>query len=456
MSTRNGASPTAYPPASAIPASLDSETAVLGSCLLNPDAIHEVSAIVQPTDFFRERNAWIYEAMLALNERRDPVDFVLLQEELERTGRLAEVTPAYLTGLLSATPTAFYAAHYAKAVAVTALRRRLIAAGGEIAKIGYDESNDPETLLDIAQELLFAVGAQRGGKMLEHISVVTRRVIDYLGVIATEGKPPGVPCGFRDIDNLLGGFQRGDMITLAARPSMGKSAAAFAFALNAARIVGARVAIFSLEMSDSQAAERWLASLSRIDSTRLRLGKIDDHEWVALSEAANDLSRQRIWIDDSPGLTITDIRTRARRRWAEEGLDLLIVDYMQLMRSVERGENNHLEVSAISKGLKALARELNVPVIALSQLSRGVESRADKRPMLSDLRASGAIEEDSDVVMFIYREEYYIPDTDRAGIADFIVAKHRNGATGTASLFFRKELTTFHDLDITRTELNHD
>lgn len=450
MNSSNGASPTA-----SLPVSLESEAALLGACLLNPEAIYEVSVLVQPGDMFRERNAWIYEAMLALNERREPLDFVLLQEELERKGRLADITTAYLTSLISAVPSALYATNYAAVVANVSLRRRLIAAAGKIAQLAYDEATNTATLLDASQEVLFAVGAQQGGKFLEHISQITQRVINHLEMLQAGGKPAGIPTGFVMLDRLLGGFQRGDLVTLAARPAMGKSALSFAFAYNAARLVGARVAIFSMEMSQSQAAERWLSMLSAIDNTRLRLGQFQEEEWGSLLYAANELSQKSLYVDDSPGLTITDVRTRARRLWAQDGLDLIIVDYMQLMKSVERGENNHMEVSAISKGLKALARELNVPVVALSQLNRGVESRSDKRPMLSDLRASGAIEEDSDVVMFIYREDYYIENTDRQNIADIIIAKHRNGATGTISLFFRKELTAFRDLEVKLTDLNH-
>ena len=449
MSSSSGESPTVF-----FPVSLESEAAMLGACLLNPEAIYEVSVLVQPSDMYRERNAWVYEAMLALNERREPIDFVLLQEELERMGRLQELGTAYLTSLLRAVPSALYATHYASVVANASLRRRLIAAAGKIAELAYDEGTNALTLLDASQEVLFGVGAQQGGKHLEHISIITQRVINQLEILQSGGKAAGIPTGFVMMDRLLGGFQRGDLVTLAARPSMGKSAFAFNLAYNAASLVGAQVAIFSMEMSQDQAAQRWLSMLSHIDSTRLRLGQFQDDEWGGLLHAANELSQRSIFVDDSPGLTITDVRTRARRIWAQDGLDLIIVDYMQLMKSVEKGENNHLEVSAISKGLKALGRELNVPVIALSQLNRGVEQRADKRPMLSDLRASGAIEEDSDVVMFIYRDDYYHEDSDRQGIADIIVAKHRNGATGTVSLFFRKELATFRDLEIQRTDLN--
>lgn len=452
MSTTNGTSN-----GSPIPASLESEVALLGACLLNPEAIYEAGSLVQPGDFYRERNAWVYEAMLSLNERREPVDLVLLQEELEHRGRLGEIGgPGYLTGLIDAVPSALYANHYAATVAQASLRRRLIAAAGEIARLAYDESSPTETLLDRAQETLFAVATNSNGKGLEPMRTITQGAINHISHLQSGDRPAGIPSGFTRIDTMLGGFQRGDLITLAARPSMGKTALSFAFAYNAAKLVNARVAIFSLEMSRQQSAERVLSMVSAIDSTRLRLGKVTDDEWPILLDAANDISSRPIYIDDSPALTITDIRTRARRVWARDGLDLVIVDYMQLMRSTERGENNHLEVSAISKGLKALARELNVPVIALSQLNRGVESRHDKRPMLSDLRASGAIEEDSDVVIFIYREDYYLPETDRQNIADIIIAKHRNGATGTVGLFFRKELTQFRDLDLQRTELNRD
>lgn len=453
MSTNNGAPPTDYHPAEIIPSSLESETAVLGSCLLNPEAIYEAAVLVRPSDFFRERNAWVFEAMLALNEQREPIDIVLLQEELERRGRLAELGPTYLTNLVAATPSALYANHYARIVAQTALRRRLIAAAGEIARLAYDEANATGMLLDEAQELLFGVGADTDNKALEHVAEVTRKTINFMGHVQDGGRPPGVPSGYTGIDMMLGGFQRGDLVTLAARPSMGKSSLALGLAYNAAKLVGAHVAVFSLEMSREQVVQRWLSLIGGVDSTHLRTG-LNEPEWVSVVDAANRLAPLNIWIDDASSPTITDIRTKARRVWAQHGLDLIVVDYLQLMKGTDKSENNHLEVSAISKGLKALARELNVPVIALSQLNRGVEARADKRPMLSDLRASGAIEEDSDVVMFIYREDYYIPDTDRQNIADVIIAKHRNGATGTVSLFFRKELTKFSDLTLERTELN--
>jgi len=442
-------------PATGIPSSLDSEAALLGSCLINPEAIHEAAVLVRPADFFRERNGWIFAAMLALNERREPIDFVLLTEELERKGHLAEIGPAYLTSLIADVPSGLYAIHYAKIVAETALRRRLIGAAGEIARIAYNEAEGADSLLDDAQELLFGVSSDVGNKALDHVEEPTRDAVNHVSLLQSGDVPPGLPTGFTSLDRLLGGFGKGDLIILAARPSMGKSSLSLAFAYNAAKLVNARVGFFSLEMSKRQIAERWLSMISAIDSTDLRLGNVDDRQWPVLLEAANDLCQRSLYIDDTPALSITDVRTRARRVWAREGLDMIMVDYIQLMKSTERSENNHMEISAISKGLKALARELNVPVIALSQLNRGVESRSDKRPMLSDLRASGAIEEDADVVMFIYRDDYYHPETEAQGIAEVITAKHRNGATGTALLHFRKELTRFSDLEIKRTDLNH-
>lgn len=454
MNTTNGAPDWDSPPVSPIPASLESEAALLGSCLINPEAIHEAAVLVRPADFFRERNGWIFEAMLALNERREPIDFVLLTEELERRGRLGELGAGYLTSLIAAIPSGLYAIHYAKIVAETALRRRLIGAAGEIARIAYNEAEPADRILDDSQEILFGVGSDGGGKTLDHIEGITQDAVNHIGLIQEGNQPAGLPTGFVRLDAMLGGFGRGDLIILAARPSVGKTAMALTLAYNAAKLVNARVGFFSLEMSDRQISERWLSMISGIDSTNLRLGRVPDTQWPVLMDAANNLSRRSIYVDDTPALTVTDIRTRARRVWAKDGLDLIVVDYLQLMRSTVKGENNHLEMSAITKGLKALARELNIPIIALSQLSRGVEARGDKRPMLSDLRASGAIEEDADVVMFLYRDDYYHPDSEAQNIAEVIIAKHRNGATGTISLFFRKELARFQDLEITRTELN--
>lgn len=437
-----------------IPANIQAETALLGSFLLDPDALGRLASAVRPGDFYRERNAWIYEAMLSLYERSEPIDFVLLAEELERMGRLAELGgPGYLTGLITDTPTAFYAAHYATIIREAAQRRRLIATAGKIAELAYDESRPLSEIMDAAEQAVFSANNDSVTAGLEHIGKGVQRVIEKVDRLSRDGGGTmGIATGYKLLDAVLGGFQSSDLLILAARPGMGKSSLAWSFAANAAK-VGKRVGVFSLEMSEEQSVERWLSMLSGIDTHRLRLGRIGTDEWPLLLDKANELSGMPLYIDPQAANTLADIRARSRRLAADHGLDLLIVDYMQLMGSAGNAENRHQEISKFSKGLKALAKELKVPVIALSQLSRSVESRSDKRPMLSDLRESGAIEEDADVVLFIYRDDYYHEDSDRQNIAEIMIAKHRHGATGTVNLYFRKELTTFRDLEIQRTEL---
>jgi replicative DNA helicase len=426
-----------------IPANIQAETALLGSFLLDPDALGRLASAVRPGDFYRERNAWIYEAMLSLYERSEPIDFVLLAEELERMGRLAELGgPGYLTGLITDTPTAFYAAHYATIIREAAQRRRLIATAGKIAELAYDESRPLSEIMDAAEQAVFSANNDSVTAGLEHIGKGVQRVIEKVDRLSRDGGTMGIATGYKFLDSVLGGFQSSDLIILAARPGMGKSSLAWSFAANAAK-VGKRVGVFSLEMSEEQSVERWLSMLSGIDTHRLRLGKVGADEWPLLLEKANELSSLPLYIDPQAANTLADIRARSRRLAGDAGLDLLIVDYMQLMGSAGNAENRHQEISKFSKGLKALAKELKVPVIALSQLSRGVESRSE----------SGAIEEDADVVLFIYRDDYYHEDSDRQNIAEVIIAKHRHGATGTVALYFRKELTAFRDLEIQRTEL---
>ena len=441
-----------------IPANVSAEQAVLGSILIDNEVIGKVAAILKPSDFFRERYGWVFQSMLDLHGRHEPVDFVTLQMELERQGKLADLGgPAALTNLLSVAPTSFYAEHYAKIVQEMARRRHLIFVAGKIAELAYDNEQEIGGIMDEVQALALAAGETSIRKGLRQVRDVTKRVIDKINFLASNpGGLMGVPTGFGLLDRILGGFQKSDLIVLAARPSMGKSALAFTIAEKAARVYGKSVAVFSLEMSDEQFIQRLLSMRSGIDSHRLRTGSIHDDDWVALLDSANELAQLPLYIDDTGAMSIAHIRSECRRRVVEGGLDMVIVDYMQLMAGIpgKKSENRQQEISAISASLKALARELNVPVLALSQLSRAVESRANKRPMLSDLRESGAIEQDSDVVLFIYREDYYTEDTDRQNIADVIVAKHRHGATGTVSLYFRKELTQFRELEIERTELN--
>ena len=623
-------------PIKTVPANLEAEQAVLGSLLIDPDAIIKIASSLRDTDFYRERHRWIYAALLGLHERREPADFVTLVDELERNEQLEAVGgPAYITELINSTPTAIYVDYYARIVERTATLRRLIGAAGRIAELAYDESHEVDEVVDRAERLIFGISESRIHRDLMPLSTIMKDVVDQIDFLARNpNRLMGVPTGFVLLDKMLGGFQKSDLIIVAGRPGMGKSSLGLSIAQNAARRYDARVAVFSLEMSSEQVVQRLLAIETAIDSHRLRLGQIDEEEWPVLVEAANTLAASKIFIDDTPSATVLDIRTKARRLYAERGLDLILVDYMQLMSGSgggQRGENRQQEISFISRSLKGLARELNVPVIALSQLSRAVESRANNKPVLSDLRESGclggdtliflpdlgmhvpirelarwhefsvaaldqarmcltpapvsntfctgtkpvfrissrsgrtlratanhkflseqgwkrldqlrageriaglplpvqpphdtqfsahgglrpgperpavaakapavqhshaapsdlfwdevaaiepdgfadvydltvpayhnfvandfivhnSIEQDADVVIFVYREDYYNEDTDRENIADLMVAKHRHGTTGTVSLYFRKELTQFRDLELRREELEY-
>ncbi len=446
-------------PAKSIPANLEAERAVLGSLMIDPDAIIKVASFLRAEDFYRERHGWLYAAMLTLNERREPLDFVTIADELERRSQLEEIGgPAFLTDLISNTPTALFIDHYARIVERAAVLRRLISAAGKIAELAYDESQEVDDVIDRAEQIILGVSESRIHRDLMPVSAIMTTVVDRIDFLSrNQGQLMGVPTGFTMLDRLLGGLQKSDLIILAGRPGMGKSSFALSIAQNAAKQFGARVAVFSLEMSSDQLVQRLLSMETGIDSHRLRLGAVQEDEWPILLEAANMLAGTNIFMDDTPAVSVTEIRTKARRLYAEHGLDMIMIDYMQLMtgQGGGRNDNRQQEISYISRSLKALARELNVPVLALSQLSRAVEARADKRPMLSDLRESGSIEQDADLVLFIYREDYYIEETDRQNIADVLVAKHRHGATGTVSLYFRKELTQFRDLEIQRTELDY-
>lgn len=440
-----------------VPANPEAEQAVLGSLLIDPDAIIRVAPLLQPEDFYQEKNAWIYQAILDLHERREPADVLTVCDELERRKQLAEVGgSAYVLDLVNAVPSPIYVEHYAHIVERTSVLRKLIRAASQIAQLAYDETaQDVDEVVDRAEQLIFGVAERRVRRDLLPVRTIMGEVVDRIDYLYRhQGEVLGVPTGFKLLDRLLGGLQKSDLIILAARPGVGKTSLALSIAQNAARKYGQRVAIFSLEMSNEQLVQRMLAAETGIDSQRLRLGDIQgEDEWHKLMEAAGALSETMIFIDDTPALSAIELRTKARRLHAEYGIDLVVVDYLQLMTAGPgRIENRVQEISYISRALKGLARELNVPVLALSQLSRAVESRHDKRPILSDLRESGSIEQDADVVMFIYREEMYVEDTERQNIADVIVAKHRNGPTGTVSLYFRKELTQFHDLELRREE----
>ncbi|HEY8445945.1 MAG TPA: replicative DNA helicase [Thermomicrobiales bacterium] len=433
------------------PHNLEAEQSVLGSLLIDRDAIIKVASFLKPEDFYHSANGTIYQAILDLYNRREPTDFLTLSDELARKEQLDVIGGvAYLSSLLNAVPTAVHVEYYARIVERTATLRRLIDAGSQIVALGYREGVDTEEALDQAERILFDVSQRRSTREFESIADVLERFFDQIDYLQQHrGSVVGVPTGFADLDQLTGGLQRSDLIIVAARPSVGKTAFALGIAYGAAVQHGRTVGVFSLEMSAEQLVQRLLATETGVDSHRLRLGQIDDHEWDRVSRAFGRLAEAPIFIDDTPGLSVMEVRTKARRLQAERGVDLIIIDYLQLMHG-RRSENRVQEISEISRGLKGLARELNIPVIALSQLSRAVESRSDHRPMLSDLRESGSIEQDADIVMFIYRDEVYDPNTERKGIAEIIVAKHRNGPVGTINLRFFEKTARFADLELYR------
>ncbi len=433
-----------------LPFDLEAERAVLGSLLIDPEAIIAIAPQLQPDDFYHTAHGLIYEAALALYERREPIDFVTLSGELERRGKLNEVGgSAYLASLVESVPTAAHVEHYAGLVQRAAILRRLIQAGAKVAALGYEERLPVDELLDKAEQILFEVARRRQRQDFVSLRTLLEQFFDKMDYLHQHrGEIVGVPTGFHDLDVLTGGLQRSDLIVLAARPSAGKTALALSIAHQVA-MRGIPVAIFSLEMNKEQLVQRLLALETGLDTQRLRLGYIDDEEWVDLMKGFGRLAEAPIFIDDTPAISSMELRSKARRIKAEEDVQLIIVDYLQLMQS-HRSDNRVQEISEISRSLKALARELDIPIIALSQLSRAVETRNPHIPVLADLRESGSIEQDADIVMFIYRDEMYDPNTDKKGIAEIIVAKHRNGPTGTVPLRFFQRTTRFADLEVYR------
>ncbi|MGA7670177.1 MAG: replicative DNA helicase [Nitrolancea sp.] len=431
------------------PHNMEAEQSVLGSLLIDRDAVIRIASFLKPMDFYSSGNGLIYEAILDLYNRRVPPDFVTIVDELTRRDRLQDVGGiAYLTELINAVPTAVHIEYYGHIVERTATLRRLIDAGATIVGIGYDDSIEIEDALDRSERAIFDVSQHRTVRDFVGIGEVLETYFDKLDTIQQHrGEVVGVPTGFADLDKLTGGLQRSDLVILAARPSVGKSSLQLGIAHNAAVRHGKTIGIFSLEMSAEQLVQRLLAMETGVDSHRLRLGFIDDSEWDQISRAFGRLAEANIFIDDTPGISSMELRSKSRRLMAERGLDMVIVDYLQLMQG-RRSENRVQEVSEISRSLKGLARELNIPVLALAQLSRAVESRTDHRPVLSDLRESGSIEQDADIVMFIYREEMYDRETEKKGIAEIIVAKHRNGPTDSVNLRFFERTARFADLEL--------
>lgn len=433
------------------PHSIEAEQSLLGSLLVDRDAVIRVAPFLRPDDFYREAHSRIFQSILDLYNRREPPDLITIHEELSRRGLAEEVGGAsYLTWLMNSVPTSVHVEYYGRIVERTATLRRLISAGSEIAGLGYEEDLDLTDALDRAEQVLYRVVQRRSTSEFVQLRDALAQFFDRLDYQHQHrGDIVGVPSGFRDIDQLTGGLQRSDLIIVAARPSVGKTAFGLCMAANAAVKHRMPVGIFSLEMSAEQLVLRLLSMHTGIDSHRLRMGYLDEDEWGRLTEAFGVLSEAPIYIDDSASASSQELRSKARRLHAQTGVDMIMVDYLQLMQS-GRTDNRVQEISEISRGLKGLARELNVPVVALSQLSRAVEQRQDHVPQLSDLRESGSIEQDADVVMFIYREELYNPQTDKKNIADIKIAKHRNGPVGTVPLRFFNDTTKFADLESLR------
>ena len=441
------------------PQNLEAEQSVLGSIMLEKDAIVKIADLLKVGDFYKDDHNLIYEVMLELYEEREPLDVLSISNKLDERKMLEKVGgSSYLASLVSIVPSASHIVHYAKVVQKKALLRRLINAASEIVEAGYREGDDVEKILDEAEQKLFGVSQKYIKQDFVPIRSILESAFNRIDDLHRNGDQfRGIPTGFPDLDNILAGLQKSDLIILAARPSVGKTSFALDLARHAAVRQKAAVAMFSLEMSSDQLVDRMLAAEANVDLWRLRTGRLksegDNNDFQRIGEAMGILSEAPVFIDDTASANIMEMRTMARRLQAEHNLGLIIIDYLQLMEG-RGGENRVQEISEISRGLKNLARELNVPVIALSQLSRAVESRSPQIPKLSDLRESGSIEQDADVVLFLYREDREKPDTPNKGIVKVIIAKHRNGPVGEISCFFQENSASFRSLEKIHTEMH--
>ncbi|MFZ2494310.1 MAG: replicative DNA helicase [Candidatus Saccharimonadales bacterium] len=433
------------------PHNLDAEMSLLGAILIDEEVLADVTDKVKADDFYENRHQRIFAAIMRLYEQHRPVDLLTLSDELEKKDDLEMVGgSSYLNELTNYVPTAANAAAYAELVAQRAVRRRLIKASGDIAELAYNDDTNTQEILERAEAELFSVSDTSLKQELVSLEQILTESFDRMEELHRDrGKLRGVRTGWRDLDNLTAGLQRSDLLIIAARPAMGKTTLVTNLAYNVAAKEKQAVLFFSLEMSKEQLVDRMLADASGVDAWNIRTGNLSDDDFEKLSTAMGEMAEAPIYIDDTPGLTVLEMRTKARRQAHSHPLGLIIVDYLQLMQGSSRGGefNRVQEVSEISRGLKLIARELNVPVIALSQLSRSVENRNPQIPQLADLRESGSIEQDADLVAFIYREAYYNPDTDRQNITDLIIAKHRNGPTGRVELYFHPERLRFMSLD---------
>lgn len=429
------------------PQNVEAEEAILGGILLDPEAIGRVMEILNPEAFYISAHKTLYRAAVDLQSKGQPTDLMTVTAWLRDRDMLENIGGANrIAQLVDRTLSAVNIDQYANLVMEKFMRRRLIQIGGEISQLGFEAKSPLETCLDEAEQKLFAITQDRPQQALTSTADILIETFSEIEAQAEGIVLPGIACGFYDLDMMTQGFQRSDLIIAAGRPSMGKTAFVLNIARNIANVQKLPIAVFSLEMSKQQLVYRLLSSELGLETSRLRTGRLDPNEWTILGQGINNLSEMPIFIDDTPNIAISEMRSKARRLQAEQGgaLGLILIDYLQLMEG--SSDNRVQELSKITRSLKSLARELNVPIISLSQLSRGVESRTNKRPMMSDLRESGSIEQDADLIMMLYREEYYDPDTPDRGITEIIITKHRNGPTGTVKLLFEPQYTRFRNL----------
>ncbi|MFA4906135.1 MAG: replicative DNA helicase [Candidatus Margulisiibacteriota bacterium] len=427
------------------PQNLAAEQSVIGSLLIDKNAIVKAIEFLRPDSFYRDAHRFIFEAILELFDRGEPVDLVTVTEVLRKSGKLDAVGGSvYVADLINSVPTAANLEHYAKIVEEKATLRRLIDAGTRIVGSSFEAVENVDQILDRAEKSIFEIALKRSREGFHRLDEVLKSVLDRIDrLYGKKENITGIPTGFADLDNLTAGFQNSDLIILAARPSVGKTALALNIAQNAALRHKIPVAIFSLEMSKDQLAQRMLCSEAEIDALRLKTASLPDAGWKRLTRALSKLSEAPIFVDDTAAITVTEIRAKCRRLKLEKGLGLVVIDYLQLMQGRGRIENRVQEISEITRSLKTLARELDIPVVSLSQLSRAVMQRQDRTPMLSDLRESGEIEQTADVVIFIHRDDYYNPQSEKGNLAEIIISKQRNGPIGTVELVFRKDIAKF-------------
>ncbi|HBG1232926.1 TPA: replicative DNA helicase [Clostridioides difficile] len=429
------------------PHSVESEQSILGSILLDKDAIITVTETIKPDDFYKEAHKIIYECMITLSNKGEPIDLITLTEELRKQGHLNDIGGiSYITSLSTIVPTTSNVKYYADIVKEKSVLRKLIKASNEIINLGYSGATKIEDVLEQAEKSIFDISQEKTSDDFKSINLVLMDAYDMIEKLYTnKSDVTGITTGFKDLNKKINGLQRTDLILIAARPAMGKTAFSLNLVQNAALKGDASVAVFSLEMSKEQLVQRMLSSQSSVELKKIKTGTLNDNDWPRIIDAMAVLSDTKIHIDDTPGIKISELRSKCRKLKIEKGLDLVLIDYLQLMEGEGNNESRQQEISKISRSLKILAKELNCPVVALSQLSRAPEQRADHRPMLSDLRESGAIEQDADIVMFLYRDEYYHADSESKNIGEVIIAKNRHGETGSVELVWLGEVQRFGD-----------